>query len=237
MDTNCQSLKLHTKRDWKIINNHLQSIHPNLSVNAEFCDVNNCDINTLDIKGIENEDSIKKSSYFNIGQYVPFLNKHPLSATHVVKCDLERIETTVHNFVGGLLPCHDQGDRKYLKTVNQCWNDAYKFSDRHKNFIRNFNLRYECLDAQGDDFKAELWKKESEARKKNPQSAYNLNNEFDNDDYDFVKHILDDNNEDFEMSGPAYENELNNKREADNIMRFSGWLDKSFSVQNRACHE
>ncbi|SJL18287.1 uncharacterized protein ARMOST_21872 [Armillaria ostoyae] len=47
-----------------------------------------------------------------------------------------------------------------LKSVEQTWNTAfetYELSERHSAVIKNFNLRYECLDAR-DDFRAEMAK-------------------------------------------------------------------------------
>ncbi|KAM6490323.1 hypothetical protein JOM56_014300, partial [Amanita muscaria] len=69
----------------------------------------------------------------------------------------------------------DQGDREYycatmltffkpwrsgcdLKAADESWDDAFvtcNFSDRQRELMDNFNLRYECLDSQ-DDFHAQM---------------------------------------------------------------------------------
>jgi hypothetical protein len=81
----------------------------------------------------------------------------------------------VPNVVGGALPRHDRGNREYycctmltlfcpwrdaLHMKQQCesWEsafNAYQFSARQRQLMRNFNLSYECLDAR-DDFHAQL---------------------------------------------------------------------------------
>ncbi|KAF8874338.1 hypothetical protein BD779DRAFT_1392904, partial [Infundibulicybe gibba] len=104
----------------------------------------------------------------------PFLEPHPLVDTHGARCVSEE-KGLVPNFVGGMLPCADQGDREYycstmlalfkpwrtgadLKEIDETWDAAFlahKFSEREKELMQNFNLRYECLDAR-DDFHAQL---------------------------------------------------------------------------------
>ena len=47
-----------------------------------------------------------------------------------------------------------------LKTKDASWDDAFiahTFSNRHEQIMKNFNIRYECLD-QRDDFLSELKK-------------------------------------------------------------------------------
>jgi len=80
---------------------------------------------------------------------------------------------SVPNFVGGTLPRSDQGDREYycstmlalfkpwrsgkdLMTYDQTWDDSFRsfpFSDRQKQVMEYFNVRYECLDSR-DNFNA-----------------------------------------------------------------------------------
>ncbi|KAK0494357.1 hypothetical protein EDD18DRAFT_1077573, partial [Armillaria luteobubalina] len=87
----------------------------------------------------------------------------------------------VPNFVGGMLPRKDKGDREYYclamltffrpwrsskdlklntETTWDCEFSRYTFTPFHLKIIDNFNLRYECLDAR-DDFRAELMQLES----------------------------------------------------------------------------
>ncbi|PBK90462.1 hypothetical protein ARMGADRAFT_892376, partial [Armillaria gallica] len=103
-----------------------------------------------------------------------FMDVHPLYDTHYTVLQPEA-EKTVSNFVGGLLPHRDIGDREYyyttmltlfkpwpcgknLKAVDITWDTA--FTDFHilpcqQKIIDNFNLCYECMDAC-DDYNAQL---------------------------------------------------------------------------------
>ena len=105
-----------------------------------------------------------------------FLKDHPLCKTHKVKFDKQK-KNTVPNFVGGSLPRCDQGDREYycatmltlfkpwrsgkcLKKEDQSFDEAFNsfnFTTQQTQYMRNFNLRYECNDAR-DDFSAQLKK-------------------------------------------------------------------------------
>jgi hypothetical protein len=105
-----------------------------------------------------------------------FLKDHPLYKTHQIQFD-KRKTNIVPNFVGGSLPRCDQGDREYycatmltlfkpwrsgkfLKQEDQSFDDSFnlfKFTDQQTQFMKYFNLRYECNDAR-DDFCAQLKK-------------------------------------------------------------------------------
>ncbi|KAK0216367.1 hypothetical protein IW262DRAFT_1299592 [Armillaria fumosa] len=104
-----------------------------------------------------------------------FTELHPLADTHHIRvCPVS--ECHVPNFVGGMLPRKDKGDREYyclvmltffrpwrsgkdlksdVDTTWDCEFGRYMFLPFHSNIIANFNLRYECLDAR-DDFRAEM---------------------------------------------------------------------------------
>ena len=105
-----------------------------------------------------------------------FKKEHPLSDSHVicyVKDNLQRVP----NFVGANLPRCDRGDREYycstmlalfkpwrrgtdLKSSEQQWDVAFQeheFTPDQERYIRNFNVRYECLDAR-DDYRAQMMK-------------------------------------------------------------------------------
>ena len=133
------------------------------------------------------QERVKNDDYLpNHGatKFFPFLPDHPLFLTHEVTCDDIKAETVVPNFIGGVLPRADQGDREFycatmltifkpwrnaghLKTVEQTWDEAFtgcSFPSRESELIDNLNLRYECLDAR-DDFRAEMNKKMNEARR------------------------------------------------------------------------
>ena len=109
-----------------------------------------------------------------------------LYKTHEVFCDLSRIKSIVPDFIGGSLPRSDDASYEYycmtmltlfkpwrsgstLKTDEQSWTEAftkYKFGPTDLQLMKNFNLRYECLDAR-DDFHSELKKKNKSASKLN----------------------------------------------------------------------
>ncbi|KAF8878571.1 hypothetical protein BD779DRAFT_1409052, partial [Infundibulicybe gibba] len=105
---------------------------------------------------------------------LPFPEPHPLAGTHGTCCVSED-KALVPNFAGPMLPCPDQGDREYycstrlalfkpwrsgldLKGNQETWDMAflnYGFTERQKELMGNFNLKYECLDAR-DDFYAQM---------------------------------------------------------------------------------
>ncbi|KAI0825485.1 hypothetical protein BC629DRAFT_1267558, partial [Irpex lacteus] len=102
-----------------------------------------------------------------------FLEEHPQYSTHKARL-ISETKGRVPDFVGGPLPRHDRGNReeycmtmltlfcpwrrgKDLKTSHQTWNETfeeYQFTDRQKEIMKFFNLRYECNDAR-DDFAAQ----------------------------------------------------------------------------------
>ncbi|KAK0433762.1 hypothetical protein EV421DRAFT_1718248 [Armillaria borealis] len=103
-----------------------------------------------------------------------FLESHPLHDTHYISMHPEH-ERYVPNFVGGLLPRHDIGDRDYycttmltlfkpwrcgmdLKTSENTWDHTFNlfmFEPWQIKLMSYFNLRYECLDAK-DNYHAQL---------------------------------------------------------------------------------
>jgi hypothetical protein len=105
-----------------------------------------------------------------------FMPEHPLAETHGIRCCPPEKEK-VPNFVGPTLPRFDQGDREYycstmltlfkpwrsgldLRRQDEDWDSAFnahQFSPRHRDIMKNANLRYECLDAK-DDFHAQMVK-------------------------------------------------------------------------------
>jgi hypothetical protein len=186
------------------------------------------------------------------GTYIPFLADHPLAATHVVTCRFDRIQFVVPNFVGGPLPRSDQGDRdgycrtmltlfkpwrggSDLKAPHQSWDDAYNvysFSTGHATLMKNFNLRYECLDAR-DDFHAELKKKEVEMQRRGKIVEYGLDDDMEGDSSDDLLEWFTSSDDDYETLGPAYDREVKCKREADNVMDSTGWLNQGCNIQLR----
>ncbi|KAJ4479509.1 hypothetical protein C8J55DRAFT_396537, partial [Lentinula edodes] len=101
--------------------------------------------------------------------YALFLNGHPLSSTHSV-AGRKNYLNVVPNFIGPPLPRPDKDDREYycctmltifkpwrtgadLKSVDDSWHEAFcshPFNDQERLYIKNMNLRYECLDSRDD---------------------------------------------------------------------------------------
>ena len=105
-----------------------------------------------------------------------FKAEHPLSDSHgarYIKDNLRRVPT----FLGANLPRCDQGDREYycttmltlfkpwrsgtdLRNADNTWDTAFNefnFTETQRRYIRNFNVKYECLDAR-DDYRAQMKK-------------------------------------------------------------------------------
>ena len=127
----------------------------------------------------ENETQKEEHEISDSNKYF-FLKEHPLYKTHQVQFD-DRRKSIVPNFVGGSLPRCDRGDREYycatmltlfkpwrsgrdLKFQDSSWDETfnlYEFNDQQKQYMKNFNIRYECNDAR-DDYSAQLKKGNSE---------------------------------------------------------------------------
>ncbi|TFK65381.1 hypothetical protein BDN72DRAFT_773396, partial [Pluteus cervinus] len=104
----------------------------------------------------------------------PFIKEHPFCKSQMIRL-LPSEKHQIPNFVGATLPRKDQGDREYycktmltlfkpwrtgkhLKAVNETWDDAFSnhtFNEHQKQLLKNFHIRYECLDAN-DDYFAQL---------------------------------------------------------------------------------
>ncbi|KDR65354.1 hypothetical protein GALMADRAFT_32878, partial [Galerina marginata CBS 339.88] len=99
-----------------------------------------------------------------------YQRNHPQFLTHFPSFNRQRFHTIVPNFLGGGLPRSDEGDRDYycsammtlfkpfrhgqdLKKTDENWDGVYNdhtFTDKEQMLMKNFNLRYECLDARDD---------------------------------------------------------------------------------------
>ena len=105
-----------------------------------------------------------------------FRSDHPLSDSHGIKYIVHN-STRIPNFIGANLPRCDQGDRAFycstmlvlfkpwrqgidLKAVDKPWDEqfcSHPFTEEEKRYMRNFNIRYECLDAR-DNYRAQMMK-------------------------------------------------------------------------------
>ena len=129
-----------------------------------------------------------------------FLKEHPLHHTHRANFDGRR-KNIVLNFIGGSLPRCDRGDREYycatmltlfkpwrsgkdLKNQDYSWDETfnlYEFTHQQKQYMKNFNVRYECNDAR-DDYSAQLKKGNSEGGLFPQWMNSDIINSLDNDD-------------------------------------------------------
>ena len=172
-------------------------------------------------------------------KFFPFLPDHPLFLTHEVTCDDIKTKMVVPNFIGGVLPRPDQGDREFycatmltifkpwrnaghLKTVEQTWNEAFtgcSFPSRESELINNLNLRYECLDAR-DDFRAEMNKKVNEAQRgRYFDDSGSESSESGEDDYAQEGHVFG-----IETVGRVTRSRRDQMDEMESILNRGGWM-------------
>ena len=131
-----------------------------------------------------------------------FLTGHPFYETHACTISNQN-DKKVINFIGSPLPRFDEGDREFycctmltffkpwrsghdLKLANQSWNDAFNshnFLHHQLQIMKNFNIKYECLDAR-DDYRSQL--------KKGKQDACFIYDQHDNT----IEHEIDDDDDD-----------------------------------------
>jgi hypothetical protein len=195
--------------------------------------------NKKELERLQNSSTAKSTR----SAYHQFKDGHPMRATHVVKCDFDKLVYVVPNIVGGALPRHDAGNRDYycctmltlfcpwrtdlcIKQPCQSWESAfntYQFLPRQKQLMSNFNLRYECLDAR-DDFHAQLKKK---TQSKTPW--YNGgDSDLENDD-DFVT-MPPVGRIDHGLLGRSYLSALKMMDSISSVLEKAGWLDRCSEV-------
>ena len=197
-------------------------------------------------QGLNSEEKLKLPIY--TGEGLKFMPDHPLYDTHRIFC-LDKSEGFVPNFIGGPLPRSDCGDREYycstmltlfkpwhdgrdLRTDEQSWDDSFvnhKFSSRQTELMKYFNLKYECLDAR-DDYAAQL--KQGEG-----VGIFSVSDGDYEDNIEGVHHSQGYGDSEFECEddkirigrdiGKATNSTINLRNEMHDIMRASGWFDKS----------
>jgi len=146
------------------------------SENSSIADVDNMLEESSDIsfETMSELDDISKAQAKNIFY---FMKDHPLHDSHASYL-VSNYKKRVPNFIGANLPRCDQGDREYYcctmltlfkpwrrgldlkSSVQGTWDDVfndYKFETHQLQLMKNFNIRYECLDAR-DDYRAQLKK-------------------------------------------------------------------------------
>jgi hypothetical protein len=178
--------------------------------------------------------------------FMPGHQQHDTHQIHMTKDD----GLIVPNFVGGVLPRSDRGDREYycctmlslfkpwrsgkdLKSNEQSWDQSFlghEFTKRQLEIIKYFNLRYECLDAR-DDFSAR--RKSGENASIFPQwSSGDVLDDLDESidqaeansggDFDYDEHNL---HGDFDRIGEEGHKIIQQMMEIENVVKNVGWLD------------
>lgn len=179
-----------------------------------------------------------------------FLKNHPCYGSRQARLVAEE-ESLVPNFIGGALPRKDAGNREeYCLTMltlfkpwrsgadlkqdkDTLWHDAFEnhsFTDRQRDVMKFFHLRYECNDARDDFSKARRAGLDGNA----PSFAADMKTLDELDDQHYANQGLDGLSPDEDLIGEASEWEqlgsraqlrLAHMMQAENIMHTSGWLD------------
>ncbi|KAF8801704.1 hypothetical protein BYT27DRAFT_7114362, partial [Phlegmacium glaucopus] len=141
-------------------------------VENEAADTSNLSFESLIDESPDSEET--RSSGKNIFK---FTQNHPLHDSHASHFIVNH-KRRIPNFIGATLPRCDQGDRNYycstmltlfkpwrkghdlksneLETWDECFN-SHEFTNQQEKLMKNFNIKYECLDAR-DDYRAQLKK-------------------------------------------------------------------------------
>jgi hypothetical protein len=178
-----------------------------------------------------------------------YKNKHPLFDTHVTIVNKQKPNTAV-NFIGRTLPRCDQGDREFycltmlalfkpwrsgldLKAEKMSWDETFceqDFTKQQQQMMKNFNIKYECLDAR-DDFRAQM----AAGGVSNEWSISNL--ELNEDDFDPESDPytnptgLDFTDEQDTMSlSNSEKRRQKDAAEIRDVLRRTGWLDQTPAV-------
>ncbi|KDQ49304.1 hypothetical protein JAAARDRAFT_97396, partial [Jaapia argillacea MUCL 33604] len=193
---------------------------------------------------IEDEEETQSEHHQKGNSNVPprFLSDHPQHNSHFAILRQDH-ESFIPNFVGGSLPRSDKGSREFycsvmltlfkpwrtghdLKLETQDWKsvfDEYEFTDRHRELMKYFNVRYECNDAR-DDFSAQ--------RKINgiPSSFFNESDSTNELNFDTEIQTYADlftTNDDGELSQECYGkyawSKVQDMNQIQNTLELSGW--------------
>ncbi|KAF5356687.1 hypothetical protein D9758_013755 [Tetrapyrgos nigripes] len=175
----CERLKVSTKKD--VCDNAEQL--PGVSFNDADSDTESNVSDSGSDAGFESDNELSTRKYPQGPKPVskeklarnvfPFVHGHPLADSHALKVVLDD-KRLVPNFIGGTLPRADKGNREYyctvmltlfkpwragkdLKNKDQTWDDAFdnfQFTSQQEQILKNFQVRYECLDSR-DDYNAQ----------------------------------------------------------------------------------
>jgi hypothetical protein len=166
----CQRVKQARKLNMKKKSTRLE-LPVDIDAIVDNCESVEQDMSSLDI---DVSNPCRASKTTGGSKVLPFLSSHPLVESHGVHL----LKTArVPNFIGNILPRHDQGDREYycstmltlfkpwrsgldLRSNINSWDETFmshEFSMRQLEVMKYMNIRYECLDSR-DDFHTQLKK-------------------------------------------------------------------------------
>ena len=181
-----------------------------------------------------------------------FRNKHPLFETHVTVVVQKQKPNVAVNFIGRILPRCDQGDRELycltmlalfkpwrsgfdLKPEQLSWDETFcghEFTKQQQQLMKNFNIKYECLDAR-DDFRAQM----VAGAVPNEWVIGNLEDHLNDDEFNHENDpFVELNASEFPDDPDSLsfsKSELKRQKEAGEIrdvLRRTGWLDQSTVV-------
>jgi hypothetical protein len=171
-----------------------------------------------------------------------FKRGHPLYDSHGTRF-ISKNSRCVPNFAGATLPRCDQGDREFYcstmltlfkpwrhgrdlkKSMSVSWDDEFNthaFKEEELAMMKNFNIRYECLDAR-DDYRAQLKKGSSQMFVGSWEPA---DEEIDTNLHkglDAASAAFDDVPADPLDTGPKHAKRLREKEMINNILNSTGW--------------
>ena len=181
--------------------------------------------------------------------------EHPLHKTHGMRC-IDKSELRVPNFLGATLPRCDKGDREYycctmltlfkpwrkgtdLRSPDCSWDETYNahvFAESEGLLIKNFNIRYECMDAR-DDYRAQLKKGAAPNIFSSWDSASAEGTEQPISDFlPDADQSLDETNEDVLVSGPLHKRKLRELETARAVFSLSGWSSPCILSESSCAH-
>jgi hypothetical protein len=184
-------------------------------------------------------------------QVIRFLREHPQYPTHTVNICTEK-KSKVPNFVGGTLPRSDQGNQEdycmtmltlfrpwhtghELKKKSETWEQSFNdfgFTQRQRDIMKFFNIKYECNDAR-DDY-SKQWKKGlySSAHEKSMFGQFmNALDEQNNEDEatgDWtLQNVMEKLDAEWNEMGRKATNQMNMMKDIERVMISSGWMQKT----------
>jgi hypothetical protein len=234
---------------WHEENHDSESLVTDGSPDVSLNDPDHFDIDS-DAESDANEESTK-GQHRNQNGLLDFQKDHPLADSHAIRY-IKDNGSRIPNFAGKNLPRCDEGDREFycstmltlfkpwrkgedLKSVDMSWDEAFQahlFSERERRYMRNFNVRYECLDAR-DDYRTQMKKSEPTVT-----GSWNIEDDVDVDVEDSLVHGIDPENVELDdtpfgpfLQGPKHKKRMKETESVRQMMCSMGWADPLDTVQ------